>query len=136
MSSQQPVRLTWRQVPPLRKRAEAQVFTLIRILPKPKPAVLIGCIVVLSCASPPKLSREGETVELIKTAQRGCVNMGNIIVQTNPAKVNRNPVRAARQSAIRARNSAVWLFNATHMVAATQITGNGEQAFVIYQCSS
>jgi len=99
-----------------------------------KQALLIGLLVISSCASPPKLTPAGAAVKPVVAVPSGCIKAGTLIVQTNLEKVH--PSKLVEQSVLRARNSAAWLFNATHVIATTAITSEGEQTFMVYQCPS
>lgn len=104
------------------------------MLRQAKQAVLIGSLVISSCALPPKLTPAGEAVKLVAAVSSSCTKAGTLIVQTKLEKVD--PAKVGEQSMWRARNGAAWLFNATHLVATTEITSEGEQTFMVYQCPS
>ena len=97
-----------------------------------KQAVLIGLLVISSCASPPRLTPAGAAVKPVAQVSNSCIKAGTLIVQTDLEKVR--PSKLVEQSILRARNSAAWLFNATHVVATTEISDQGEQTFMVYQC--
>jgi hypothetical protein len=100
-----------------------------------KQVLSLGLLVALSGCSFVKVTKEGETIRLMPSADQvtNCSKLGSTTSKViSKVLLNRDPEKVANELAILARNQAAKMGGDT--IAPISAVVDGERTFGIYQC--
>lgn len=98
---------------------------------------IAAVIATLQACTWVKLTEQGETVTVVSKVPDSCERLGSTSSQTKAdiASIGRNDKKIGTELQTLARNSAARMGGDT-VVAETEISETGEQAFGVYRCGA